>query len=207
PYRWLSPGSLVAALLFPIGIAALAEERSMITRPFAYSLASIFMLLVVLDVSQIIVPSAPVPRKEFVQAIERLDEEPACDCWWPVWASRDVMKNSRRVFSQDRQYSISKWEPTDRRITVEAGYAKTLKLRTFFYPHWKATVNGSPLEVRADPDGLIEIPLPAGTAEVTLEFIEPPVVTGTRYISVIAIAGIFMLLLVNWLRSRQSEIP
>ncbi|HEX6278447.1 MAG TPA: 6-pyruvoyl-tetrahydropterin synthase-related protein, partial [Pyrinomonadaceae bacterium] len=47
PYRWLSPGSLVAALLFPIGIAALAEERSMITRPFAYSLASIFMLLVV----------------------------------------------------------------------------------------------------------------------------------------------------------------
>ena len=202
PYRWLAPASLAAALLFPLGAAAFIENRTVITRSFAYSLASALVFVIVLDVSQIVIPSAPVPRAEIAREIEKLDKEPACDCWWPVWASRDVMKHTERISSGDREFTISKWEATSREFTVNAGAAEKVRIGTFFYPHWKATVNGSPAEVTSDPNGLIEIPIPADFSDVTLEFREPGIVIASRYFSAAAIALIFATLLFTAVRSR-----
>ena len=195
PYRWLAPASLAAALLFPIGVAALAEGRTIITRTFAYSLASIITLVIVLDVSQIIVPSAPVPRNEFVKAVEKLDELPACDCWWPVWASPDVMDHTDRIVTADRPIAISKWEATERRFVVGEGRSGPVGAGTFYYPHWKASVNGTPTEISLNPKGLIEIQVPSGdAAEVSLEFREPWFVVASRHASAVMIAGVLGVL-------------
>lgn len=203
PYRWLVPASLAAALSFPIAVAALAEGRAELSRAFAYPLLSILIVVIVFDVSQVIVPSAPVPRAEFERSVEKLDQEPACDCWWPMWASRDVMKNSERIFAGGRGFSISRWASTERKFTVESGTSETVRIGTFFYPHWIASVNGLPTEVSKDSNGLIEIPIPTGTAEVTLEFREPRVVIWSRFASGAAICAIFLLFLFTTIRSRN----
>lgn len=195
PYRWLAPASLAAALLFPIGVAALAEGRTRITRPFAYSLASMMTLVIILDVSQIIVPSAPVPRREFVKAIETLDGQPACDCWWPIWASAEVMGHAGRIAAADRHVTVSNWDPTDRKFTVGDGQPERVTVGTFYYPHWKGSVNGVPAELSASSDGLIEIQIPSGSAaDVSLEFREPWFVVASRYVSGVMIVGILGLL-------------
>ncbi|HQU93073.1 MAG TPA: 6-pyruvoyl-tetrahydropterin synthase-related protein [Pyrinomonadaceae bacterium] len=195
PFRWLSPASLAAALLFPLGAAAVVKNRTVITRPFAYGLASALMFVIVLDVSQIIVPSAPVPREEVAKAIRKLDKEPGCECWWPIWASRDATKNVVPAAAGDREFVITRWESTDRRFTVNAGSAESVRVGTFFYPHWRATVNGAHADVSPDPHGLIEVPIPPEAAEVMLEFHEPPIVVASRYISAVTLAAIFLFLL------------
>jgi hypothetical protein len=195
PYRWLAPASLAAALLFPIGVAALAERRVEITRTFAYSLALIIVAVIVLDVSQIVVPSAPVPRNEFAKAVQTLDEVPACDCWWPIWASPEALKHVGRIGVSDRTFTISKWEISERHVIVGEGAASRVVVGTFFYPHWGATVNGSPVEVSKNTDGLIEIQIPSQhTAEVSLVFREPPPVTYSRFVSAAMVIG-----LLGWL--------
>jgi hypothetical protein len=192
PYRWLAPASLVAALLFPLGAAALAEGRKVITRPFAYSLASILTVLIMFDVSQIVVPSAPVPREEIAKAIEKLDKEPACECWWPVWATPKSLNDSQKVTANGRLVTIDEWTPIERKFTVGPGQTQTARIATFYYPHWKAEINGEDATLSAANDGSIYIPLSAEESFIRLYFVEPDRVVLSRYVSA-AIAIIWMI--------------
>ena len=201
PYRWLSPASLAAALLFPIGVAALVERRVEITRPFAYSLALIITAVIVLDVSQIIVPSAPVPRSAFAKTVDTLDEIPACDCWWPIWATSDALKHVGRIGGTDRTFAVSKWDSSERHVIVGEGSASEIVVGTFYYPYWRATVNESPVEVSKNAEGLIQIPVPThNPANVVLEFREPTLAIYSRFFS-----AAMILTLLGWLLVQLSR--
>ena len=205
PYRWLSPASLAAALLFPIGAAALAERRVEITRSFAHSLGLIITALIVLDVSQIVVPSAPVPRSEFAKAVETLDEVPACDCWWPIWASSDALKYTDRNGATSRAVEISQWEPTNRRLILGQGSEGELVVGTFYYPYWRASVDGSPVDVTNNAEGLIAIQIPnSDNTEVVLEFREPLLVIGSGFVSAVMIFTLLGWLLLPFMQRLKA---
>jgi hypothetical protein len=87
PYRWLGPASLAAAILFPVGVIMLSEVRAKVTRPFAYSLTSILLLIAVFDITQVVVPSAPLPRTEWIANPVATAGGPSGRKWVP-WMNR-----------------------------------------------------------------------------------------------------------------------
>jgi hypothetical protein len=59
---------------------------------------------------------------------------------------------------------------------------------TFFYPGWRATVDGKPVAVQvSSPAGLIEIPIPAGERELILQFTATPLRSATQVISLLSL--------------------
>ncbi len=195
PFRWLGPASLAAALLFPIGVEILAITQEKITRAFAYSLASILTLVIVFDVTQIVVPSAPLPREEIAKLVAVLDERPGCDCWWPAWARSEAMKSVQKVNAGNRASYIRTWEPTTREFNVADGERQEIQVATFYYPHWRVEINGIVSPVTLGENGTIGLIVPSGNANVRLFFQEPFYVHLTRYISLAAWSIVAFLIL------------
>jgi hypothetical protein len=82
------------------------------------------------------------------------------------------MLGSNAIFATNRGIlQIMKWDPEARRIHVETTQSSRVLVKTFFYPRWKAYIDGKQSNIQSDPaTGLISIETPAGTHEIELKF-------------------------------------
>ncbi len=183
PWRWLAVASLGVSMAFVMAVYDIYSRSKRLTRPLAYSLTMVLTAVFVFDLTQAIIPSAPVPRGEFNKRLETLDSEAGCECWWPIWASRGALENDVPVDSGSRVTEIFEWQPTRRSFTVAAGESETIRVATFYYPHWRAKTDGEPTAIWPDHKGAIEIGVGRHPTTVTLEFIEPDIVIYSRYFS------------------------
>jgi hypothetical protein len=207
PWRWLTVASFAASMVFVMAVRDLAVRSRKIKRPLAYSLALILSAVIVFDLTQAVIPSAPVPRAEFNQRLETLDNEPGCECWWPIWAFRTALQHVQPVEISERQAQITEWSATNRSFIVTEGAETQARVATFYYPHWNAKVNGISAEVRPGNDGAIEVGLPTNKAVVEFEFNEPNAVILSRYFSPLVWILMFIVLGIGLRRSaRASEI-
>jgi hypothetical protein len=204
PYRWLGPASLAAAILFPVGVIMLSEVREKVTRPFAYSLTSILLLIAVFDITQVVVPSAPLPRTEIATLTEKLDSQPGCDCWWPVWAKVGALDEPQKIAAQDRTSRIDEWEPDERRFTLGQGPSQVIQIGTFYYPHWTATANGEPTQIEVSPTGTMQIVVPQVDTTIVLAFQEPLRVPVSRYVSASAWLVLLLAILFQSFQKRHQ---
>src|SRR5207248_2767569 len=85
-----------------------------------------------------------------------------------------------------RSVTVDSWEGEHRQFKVAAGPEPTARVRTYYYPHWKATANGQTLATRAADDGAILISLPPASADITLTFEEPARVRYAEVLSLLA---------------------
>jgi hypothetical protein len=69
-----------------------------------------------------------------------------------------------------------------------------VRVRTFFYPHWKAFSGSSELSVRPDTDGAILVSVPEHASSVVLQFQEPGRVRLTTFFSLLGFLLIFGLM-------------
>lgn len=203
PWRWLSVASLAGSLSFVIAIFHLYRRFQLLTRPFAYTLAMIITAIIVFDVTQAVIPSAPVPRSQLVERLEKLDSEPGCECWWPIWANAEALKKTDKVIINGREATVTSWEDAERGFRVEAGAAGEARVATFYYPHWRAVINGNIAPITTGEDGTIRIALPDDEVEVELSFREPGFVLISRFISLFTWIG--MLTGIIALRVRTSK--
>lgn len=80
------------------------------------------------------------------------------------------------------------WEPEFRRIQANSIRPSRLLVRTFYYPGWKAVINGMEASISADPNfGLISIDLPEGASDIELRFEKSPVQKYGNIISAISL--------------------
>ncbi|MCS6801650.1 MAG: hypothetical protein RMM58_11110 [Chloroflexota bacterium] len=99
--------------------------------------------------------------------------------------------------------SFDGWRYRLRLNIVEPG---PLRLRTFYFPGWQATVDGAPVAVEpSGPAGEIALELPAGWHEVTIAFGETP---PRRLGEIVSAASLILLLLAGalMLRSRGGRL-
>jgi uncharacterized membrane protein YfhO len=136
--------------------------------------------------------AAPLPREKFYKMMVNNREEQACSCWWPVWANDRAFENTEKVTVSNRNVGIATWESANRSFTVSQGEPMEARVATFYYPYWKASVNGQPAEVKMDENGVILIPIPAEASKVRLYFEEPYYYAIAFWIS--ALTWIFLLL-------------
>ncbi len=80
-------------------------------------------------------------------------------------------------------------------VRVRAATPVTVQFYTYWYPGWRATVNGRPVPIRAEgPDALITLDLPAGEHEVSIRFADTPLRTLAAVISLGSLLLILILL-------------
>jgi hypothetical protein len=88
--------------------------------------------------------------------------------------------------------------PTHDRFHVESSKAFILRLFTFFFPGWRATIDGREVPIELGrPEGFITIQVPAGThtVEVRLDALATPARTAGTLLSLFSLA---VLALVGW---------
>jgi hypothetical protein len=188
PTRWLAVISVLASVLF--GIAAVRMFQDERLKRFAVYSAAIFLLLVgSYDISQNVLPSAPLSQSKFDTKVAEMYDEAGCICWWPIWAGESVPENRDRVSVVGRLVTITVWEDTERRFSVTDGEASTARIATFYHPYWHASASGAPLPISAGDDGTIDVELPAEEADLTLKFEEPPSNALFRWLSMLVWVG------------------
>ncbi|NOX61138.1 MAG: hypothetical protein GXP42_04215 [Chloroflexi bacterium] len=86
-------------------------------------------------------------------------------------------------------------------VRVFASTPVTLQFYTYWYPGWRAFVNGRETTIRAEgPQGLITLDLPAGEHHVRIRFTNTPLRTVASLISIFTL----ILLLFLWLRGLRG---
>lgn len=100
-------------------------------------------------------------------------------------------------------YDESSQSPEHHRLHAEIPHPGYLVLRLRRYPAWRVTVNGGnagPMPARED--GLMAIPVPRGTVQVTADWSTTPDVATGRLVSIGALSLITLLWLREFRRSR-----
>ena len=78
------------------------------------------------------------------------------------------------------------WESAERVVAIKATQPITVRIRTFYFPGWKAYVDGIRKEIKTEEDvGAMLIEIPKGKHELVLRFEDTPVRYYSKIISLI----------------------
>jgi hypothetical protein len=206
PWRWLTVTSLFGSIAFVFAVFEFLRRTEKPGRIPAYALAMIVAAMVVIDSTQLIVPSTQVSRAAFSQKLDSLDDERGCGCWWPVWATEKAFDRRDPAIAENRAVSITRWDSNAREFSISPGPAGFARLATFYYPYWTARINGIPQEVHADADGSLVVPIGAELSKINVDFREPASYSAARYLSLVAIIGLLIGLAACRSARRSDEI-
>lgn len=173
PWRWLSVASLAGAMLFVLASSRLLAGESRFKRFGAYLVLSILLSMGLFNLTQNVLPAAPIRRTDFEAKAAVLINETGCPCWFPAWARPQAFNQPEKVSAGERAVRIDRWEAETRAFSVAAGEPTAARAATFYYPFWKAEVNGQDTVVERDENGVILIPLSGAESRIHLIFIEP----------------------------------
>lgn len=91
---------------------------------------------------------------------------------------------------------VAEWNSHSFVVVYTATTTTTVDLAQFFFPGWKAWVDGEPIAVKRNPEnGLIRVTLPAGRHVLTLQMTNPPV---RRLSAFLALASLAIALVATW---------
>ncbi|MFN2205549.1 MAG: hypothetical protein ACK2UT_06515 [Candidatus Promineifilaceae bacterium] len=91
-------------------------------------------------------------------------------------------------------------------IRVNSPEAFTARYFSFFYPGWRATVDGEPLPiVPSDPEGLITFPVAEGEHTVTVKWGSTPLRSALSAVSLLALVAAGVIVFYIRSRGRQEE--
>ncbi|NLF14780.1 MAG: hypothetical protein GX597_23570 [Anaerolineaceae bacterium] len=81
-------------------------------------------------------------------------------------------------------------------VRVTAAAAGPLRFHTYYYPGWRAYVDGASVDIRPEgPLGVITLDLPAGDHTVSIRFGETPLRRTSNWVSLASVVGLVLLCL------------
>jgi hypothetical protein len=173
PSRWMSVLSMFSVVLFSLSIRYLMPRRRIAQRLVVYPAIALILAILIFDLTQIVIPSAPIPRAEFTQIEQKIYTEQIWKGWWPTWAREKAFDRSEKVIAGGRNVEIAEWVLESKEFVVQPGDAINVRVKILYYPHWKATVNDRVTEIGMDENGAITIPVSSEASKVSLHFVEP----------------------------------
>ncbi|MFN6964946.1 MAG: 6-pyruvoyl-tetrahydropterin synthase-related protein [Pyrinomonadaceae bacterium] len=185
-WRFLSAASLVCAISFAVAVPRIAAGFPSLKKGFAYSSIALVLCVVLYDVTQTILPAAPLPPEKFAEKLADMRTEEGCSCWWPVWATDKAFERREPVDAGERAARVVTWDREHRAFIVGAGAPTAARVATFYYPHWQAVVNGHETPVSRDENGAITLELPAEASTVELRIVEPARLYAAQIVSLSA---------------------
>lgn len=219
PYRWLAIASVAGALLTAAAVTTLANRFSRREfRSFSMAVTGIFLVTITYSIYDLVYDADYLQRREFAERVVKVQGARSFNDWLPVGALeiKDVRPMKENVVvgeefgpAGERQAEVREWESHRRVFTVGKGQGSVARLRTYYYPLWRAyDVSGpgerTPLTTSAAGDGSMLVQLPPTEAAIEVVFEEP---TRTRVGVIVSMfAWLFIaLLLVVGLFGRRVE--
>lgn len=195
PWRWLAVTSLTGSVLLAAAIPhwlALFKTR---IRPlyFLPALGVVFSLIFI--ATQIVWDSDYMPRREFDLFLPSIRGAVSFKDWLPVEAREltELPTMTDNVMIPARPVIVEAWAPERRRFTVSEGAAAQARLKTFYYPNWKASADGSALNVQSSPEGVMLVNIPDRATTVEMTFQEPLKVRIAGWVSAVAVLLVLAL--------------
>lgn len=90
-----------------------------------------------------------------------------------MWAREVASQTTDRVIAGGREIHMGIWNNKRRNFEIAESEPTMLRIATFYYPWWRASVNGLETEVGHDENGAITLPLDDKSSNVHLYFAEP----------------------------------
>lgn len=205
PWRWLTVVSVVAVVSFVLSIASRMKNGGAFRKISVLFLVALIGLIVAYDIRKNFTHGNVVSKTEFETILTAKDSPAGSNfaAWWPVWAKADALAVTDKVSARSRAIEISDWQAELRTFRIGEGVGTAVRLATFYYPHWKATVNGESVEVGRDESGAITMLIPANASEVRMYFEEPLVNIFCFYLSVVCWLAIAVAIVVRAVAVRR----
>lgn len=199
PWRWLSITSMAGSLLLAASIPKW-NERIGNLRPRDFAIAFGFILSLAFTVTEVVRDSDYLGRARFEPVLQEIRGAISFKDWLPIWVHDflQVQKMSGQVDAGTRAVTVISWESERRVFHIEAGPAVMARVRTYFYPHWKASETWRALTTSAAPDGVLLVAVPEQAADVEVVFREPVRVRIAASASIVALILIATLAFLGW---------
>jgi len=197
PWRWLLITSVAASVLLAAAIPYWERALRKGTRKLVLVAAGTMAISFAFSIAHTVCEAQWLTKPEFEQILKEVRGSQGSPQWWPVWVKEPIREMNLPVEAADRKLKVTTWSPEFRMFELGPGSAGEARIRTFFYPHWKAEANGQSLSVRPDSDGALVISVPVNAVSVCLKFEEPARVWVARAIGLVGWILIVGLLLVK----------
>jgi len=173
---WSFPYRLATILILFVSLVAGAAVSRLSKVSRTAGASRVFMVIIVLvltaDSAALIVKSTPMTDKQLSDIGGRVDFVE----YLPVSVDPAVLPEIRAddpplSSDADFSYEVDSWADRERSFSISSGKGALVRVRTFWFPGWRAWVDGSevPLGVE-DKTGAMLIDVPAGKHEVRLRF-------------------------------------
>ncbi|MFN0277935.1 MAG: 6-pyruvoyl-tetrahydropterin synthase-related protein [Pyrinomonadaceae bacterium] len=178
PWRWFTVTSIGFGILVAVSTSILAQilagKKIVLTLWISLFLVSnLFFTYAYVIRANLIDVSFVIASEELQKVVNINSHKPTYDVWQTIWTKKSAFSVKEKVIANGRDYEVYKWEGFDKQLRIDAGEAQNVRLAVSYYPHWKATVNGTPVEVSKTVDGAITIPVQSDESVIDLKFVEP----------------------------------
>jgi len=178
PWRWFTVTSIGFGIIVALSASTmaqmLAEKKVVLTLWICVFLVStlVFTYAYVIK-ANLMDDSFVITNEELQNAVNTNSHRPTFDVWQTIWAKKAAFSVKEKVITNGRDYEIYEWDGFKKRVRIDSGEAQNVRLAVSYYPHWRATLNGMPVEVSKSDDGAIMIPVRSDESVIDLKFVEP----------------------------------
>ncbi len=230
PWRFLGPASLLAAFLAGVGVEGLAGHHSRMCQVWT---GVCLAMLVIQTVPWAYPRLCSVPDNPDWAFSVNYEEQSGflgtttLGEYLPV-AVHEVPKTWPMAQALREGRPVVRWHAPGARVvsasdtglsaalTLESDAPLEVVYRSFYFPGWRATLDGRPVELKvSSPWGLMAIDVPAGRHTLTVQFGSTPVRTVSEILSCLVALGVVVLWILDphphqpapLSRSQDSPVP
>ena len=205
PWRMLTITSACLSILVAISVPELVRMWPTRLRPLPLALVGTTVIALSFTILQVIRPAIFRNHAAFDQMVTSLQGSESNEGLLPVWVSGKPRPMEQPVEAPGREVQVTEWSVKHREFQLGAGALTEARLRTFYYPYWKATAEGKQLATSPADDGALLVSVPPTATTVRVEFVEP---TSTYIAGAFSIIGLLAIALsfTDGFRKRKKEI-
>jgi uncharacterized membrane protein YfhO len=205
PWRWLTITSAALSILVTISLPELVQIGRTRLRPVSFVLVGAVVIALSFTILQVMRGGRFQNQSTFDQMVLSLQGSETNKDFLPVWVSDKPRTMDQPVEASGRDIHVAEWSVTRREFKIGAGALTEVRLRTLYYPYWKATAEGKTLATRPANDGALLVSVPPTATTVKVEFVEP---TSTYIAGAFSVLGLLAiaLLFADGFRERSKEI-
>jgi len=205
PYRWLNITTFT--VVFLSAVIFLSQDifyKGKIKRSLFIVL--LFLTCLILDYRYI--NTAHLFTKEFLMPVRPVN--------WvnelPVWVDQEMIDKSEDIKQRAVVHEgegcaeVIIWKSAERVIEIDALTQITLRIKTFYFPGWKAYVDGAEKQIKTEEDiGAMIINVPEGKHMLILRFEDTPVRYYSKLVSMVSFFSIAALVLFSKRKKKLGE--
>jgi hypothetical protein len=193
PWRWLTITSACLAILVAITLPELVQMWRTRLRPLAFALLGVTVIALSFTVLQVIRGATFWHHAEFNQLVASLQGSETNKDFLPVWVSEKPRAMDQPVAAPGRDVQVIAWSAKQKEFELGPGPSAEVRMRTLYYPYWKAISEGKPLTTRPASDGALLVSIPETATPVKVNFVEPKSTYFAGGLSILGLVAIGVL--------------